>query len=120
MRRLLIEEDAANYIGGVAPGTMAKWRTTGGGPKFIRIAANPKSIRSDVRYDVRDLDAWLDERRIQLYEPRRLMARRDTFLAALGDDLEAQRALREISRRVTLPLVEQVAEAVAVEQEAAE
>jgi len=62
-RRLLTEAEAGEYIGGVSPNTMAKWRTTGGGPKFIRISANPKSIRSDVRYDIPDLDAWLDERR---------------------------------------------------------
>jgi hypothetical protein len=61
-RHLLSEAEAAEYIC-ASPKTMAKWRTTGGGPKFIRIAANPKSIRADVRYDVNDLDAWLDQRR---------------------------------------------------------
>jgi len=63
MRRLLTEAEAGEYIGGVEPGTMRKWRSTGGGPKFIRISCNPKSIRADVRYDIPDLDAWLDERR---------------------------------------------------------
>jgi hypothetical protein len=62
-RRLLKEAEAGEYLGGISSKTMASWRTRGGGPKFIRISSNPKSIRADVRYDVADLDAWLDERR---------------------------------------------------------
>lgn len=55
--RILHTPAAANYIG-KTESTMQKWRVTGGGPPFI------KSGKTIV-YDIRDLDAWLDERRFR-------------------------------------------------------
>lgn len=47
---------AAHHIG-VKPGTLAKARTYGGSPPWTR------PIGKAVRYLVKDLDAWLEERR---------------------------------------------------------
>ena len=50
---------AGAYLGGnkaVAASTLAKYRVSGTGPRFIRL--NGKAIR----YRRADLDAWLDER----------------------------------------------------------
>lgn len=48
-------ETAAAYMN-VAVSTLAKWRVSGLGPMFIKVGRA-------VRYDARDLDAWLDSRR---------------------------------------------------------
>lgn len=37
------------------PGTLAKWATVGGGPRF-------RKFGRDVVYDVADLDAWIDSK----------------------------------------------------------
>ena len=57
--RLLDTEGAGMYTN-VAPSTLKIWRSTGNGrgPAYIRLAARC------VRYDVRDLDAWIDSRRV--------------------------------------------------------
>ena len=52
---VMTEKQAADYIG-YAPGTLAKWRLTGRGPKYLRISA------TSVRYRQSDIDEWLDER----------------------------------------------------------
>lgn len=54
-RQIMNPQTAAEYIG-VAKHTLARWRTEGGGPPFLKLGA-------PVRYDVADLDAWIDARR---------------------------------------------------------
>ena len=46
---------AAQYIG-IKPGTLAKWRRHGHGPRFLRIGHNT------VRYRKADVDAFLESR----------------------------------------------------------
>lgn len=55
--RLLNEQDAARYLN-LTPRTLQNWRHVGGGPPFIRISARA------VRYDPRDLDSWLQVRKV--------------------------------------------------------
>ena len=43
---------AAEYLGGLSPRTLAKWRISGRGPRFIRLG-------NAVVYDQRDLDEFL-------------------------------------------------------------
>ncbi|HVM79907.1 MAG TPA: helix-turn-helix domain-containing protein [Stellaceae bacterium] len=54
-RRLLDSEGAAQYLD-CSKALMEKMRTAGNGPRFVKIGAS-------VRYDVRDLDAYIDSRR---------------------------------------------------------
>ena len=55
-RRLMTPVAAADYLGGIAKQTLAKWRCLGGGPEFVRVG-------SRIFYEHRALDAWLDARR---------------------------------------------------------
>ena len=55
-RRVLRTRQAATYLG-VSPSTLEKMRSAGRGPRFLRLGGRA------VGYDVRDLDAWLDDRR---------------------------------------------------------
>lgn len=55
-RRVLRTRDAAEYLG-LAASTLEKLRLADGGPRFIRLGGRA------VGYDLRDLDAWLDEQR---------------------------------------------------------
>ncbi len=41
----------------VTEGTLAKWRLTGAGPRFIR-------VNRRIAYDQADIAAWLDARRV--------------------------------------------------------
>jgi hypothetical protein len=54
--RLMTPVAAAEYLGGIAKQTLAKWRCLGGGPEFVRVG-------SRIFYEHRALDAWLDARR---------------------------------------------------------
>lgn len=45
---------AGAYLG-LASQTLARWRIEGGGPQFLKLG-------SRIRYDVADLDAWLNAR----------------------------------------------------------
>ncbi|MCC3305534.1 helix-turn-helix transcriptional regulator [Sneathiella sp. HT1-7] len=54
---LINEKQAAEYLGYTVR-ALQNWRVRGGGPKFVRIS--PRSIR----YRLRDLDAWIDERTV--------------------------------------------------------
>lgn len=45
-------EWAANYLGGLSPRTLNKWRLTGAGPVHLRIGGR-------IIYDRADLDAFL-------------------------------------------------------------
>ena len=52
-RRLMPPQDAAEYLGGLVVGTLAKWRHYGQGPAFVRVG-------SRIFYDRADLDAFID------------------------------------------------------------
>ncbi len=54
--RILRTPAAAQYVG-LSPSTLEKSRLTGDGPRFVRLGGRA------VGYDIRDLDAWLDEQR---------------------------------------------------------
>jgi len=53
----LLNQDQAAEVLAVKPRTMEGWRFRGDGPPFIRVGRH-------VRYRVRDLHAWLDERTV--------------------------------------------------------
>ena len=55
-QRILRNPAAARYLG-IAPATLAKMRSRGEGPAFLRLGARL------VGYDRGDLDQWLDGRR---------------------------------------------------------
>lgn len=48
----------AGEVIGVKPRTLAAWRGQGCGPPFARL-----NERGDVRYDLRDLEAFMQERK---------------------------------------------------------
>jgi predicted DNA-binding transcriptional regulator AlpA len=52
-RRVLRQADAAKYVA-LAESTLEKFRTTGGGPPFVKLGSRA------IGYDVRDLDAWIE------------------------------------------------------------
>lgn len=54
-RKLMNPNQAGAYVG-VAAQTLARWRIEGAGPVFLKLG-------SRVRYDVADLDRWIDARR---------------------------------------------------------
>jgi predicted DNA-binding transcriptional regulator AlpA len=54
--RKLIDARAAASRLGLAVQTLARWRVEGGGPPFLKLGGS-------VRYDLSDLDAWLDAQR---------------------------------------------------------
>lgn len=47
----------------VSRGTLANWRSRGGGPRFTKVGAN-------VRYSRADVDKWLETRRYSRTVPR--------------------------------------------------
>lgn len=51
-RRYLSTEEAATYLGTIAPKTLATWRTLGKGPAFVRVGRK-------VAYDVASLEAFV-------------------------------------------------------------
>jgi hypothetical protein len=52
-RRLLPPAQAAEYLGGIVTGTLAKWRHYGDGPEYVKIG-------SRVFYDQSSLDAFIE------------------------------------------------------------
>ena len=56
-RELLRPRQAAEYLA-LSESYLATLRSRGGGPNFLKLGA-----KHGVRYDTRDLDAWLDERK---------------------------------------------------------
>ncbi len=54
--RVLRTPGAAEYVG-LSTSTLEKMRLTDEGPRFVRLGGRA------VGYDVRDLDAWIDEQR---------------------------------------------------------
>lgn len=57
MSELLSTPQLAEKLG-LTPNTLEKWRLRGEGPAYLRVG------ESQVRYDSRDVDAWLDTRRV--------------------------------------------------------
>jgi predicted DNA-binding transcriptional regulator AlpA len=57
-RRLLTEREAARFLGMTVSFLRAR-RIRGGGPPFIRVGSRT------VRYDVRDLEGWIEAQRRQ-------------------------------------------------------
>jgi predicted DNA-binding transcriptional regulator AlpA len=57
LAKRLIRTPAAAIHMALKPSTLEKYRSTGGGPPFIRVG-----LRA-VAYDVRDLDAWIEARK---------------------------------------------------------
>lgn len=55
-KRVLRTPDAAEYVG-LSASTLEKMRLVDAGPRFLRLGGRA------VGYDIRDLDAWLDEQR---------------------------------------------------------
>lgn len=53
----LLDPPTAAQRLGLVPGTLANWRFRGIGPRFVR-------VNRQIRYDPRDLDAWVDERKV--------------------------------------------------------
>ncbi len=53
----LLNAKAASAHLCVTEGTLAKWRLTGSGPRFIR-------VNRRIAYDPADITAWLDARRV--------------------------------------------------------
>jgi len=56
MKRYLTTEEAAEYLG-LSHRTLQDWRCAKEGPPYVVLG--PRNIK----YDIRDLDAWVDERR---------------------------------------------------------
>ncbi len=56
--RYLRTVPAAEYVA-LRPQTLRAYRVRGGGPPYIRLSANR------VAYDVRDLDAWAEARKVR-------------------------------------------------------
>lgn len=54
-QRRMTEQEAADYLG-VSPGTLSVWRSTG------RYALPFQKVGRLVRYQLADLDAWLEKR----------------------------------------------------------
>lgn len=52
VQSLATPEQAAAYIG-VTRQTLARWRVEGGGPAFLKLGGR-------VRYDLRDLETWIN------------------------------------------------------------
>ncbi|HMH93698.1 MAG TPA: helix-turn-helix domain-containing protein, partial [Streptosporangiaceae bacterium] len=56
-RPLASPEEVGDYLGGISPDTLKDWRHKHEGPKYIPVGKH-------VRYDLDDVDAWLDARRV--------------------------------------------------------
>lgn len=59
-KTLLDTQKAAEYLQ-LSPRTLEDYRIKGGGPVFIRLGLGK---RSAVLYDLADLNAWLDSRKV--------------------------------------------------------
>jgi predicted DNA-binding transcriptional regulator AlpA len=62
--RILLTPEAATYLGKRSPSTLEKWRHQRVGPRFLRLGVK------SVGYDIRDLDAWIEEQKSKGHPPR--------------------------------------------------
>lgn len=58
--RDLVDRQTAAGLLGVSKSALEAWATRGGGPPFVKMG---EARRSPVAYQVRDLLAWVEERR---------------------------------------------------------
>ncbi len=58
-RRLLTETETSIYLG-IPAGTLRRWRSVGMEIPYIKLGTGKNST---VRYDLRDIDRYIDERR---------------------------------------------------------
>ena len=56
-RRLVRTGGASEYLA-LAVSTLEKFRLSGGGPRFVKLGGRA------IAYDVKDLDEWIEERKI--------------------------------------------------------
>ncbi|CAN5462011.1 hypothetical protein BH11PLA2_BH11PLA2_51640 [soil metagenome] len=54
-KRLVNEDEAGAYLGGLKGQTLAIWRMNGKGPRYLKIGRL-------VKYRISDLEAWLESR----------------------------------------------------------
>lgn len=54
--QLMTEKEAAGILC-YSPRALQNWRVRGGGPKYVKVNGN------SVRYQMRDLTAWIEERK---------------------------------------------------------
>ena len=59
VRRLLSETETSLYLG-IPAGTLRRWRSVGMEIPYIKLGTGRNST---VRYDLRDIDRYIDERR---------------------------------------------------------
>lgn len=57
---MLDQTSAAEFLGGISPRTLEKWRVQGGGPRYSKLGRS----RGRVLYDPRDLAAWLEANKV--------------------------------------------------------
>lgn len=76
-RQLMSTEELAAELG-VKPGTLRLWRSSGGGPSYIRVG---RGSRSPVAYRRADVEEWVQARRFKSSSDERQAHR-----AALRDD----------------------------------
>lgn len=62
MDRLINEHQAADYLC-YSVRALQNWRVRGGGPLFVKVSGR------SVRYTRRDLQAWINERRVASTSP---------------------------------------------------
>ena len=67
-KRTINERDAAQFVG-FRPASLRAWRREGRGPAFLRIGGAERP-RGSIRYQVSDLDAWLNLQRVEPRESR--------------------------------------------------
>ncbi len=58
---MLDQNKAAEFLGGISPRTLEKWRTQGGGPRYSKLG---RTSRSRVLYDPRDLANFLEANKV--------------------------------------------------------
>jgi predicted DNA-binding transcriptional regulator AlpA len=63
-RRYLTTKQAAELLV-ISPATLDTWRSRGGGPTYI------KASTRRILYDRRDLEAWLEARKLEKTKPRK-------------------------------------------------
>lgn len=74
---LLKQDDTARMLG-VSTYTLQAWRQAGFGPPFVRMRGN------DLRYDLRDIDAFIEEQKSRSITEERAKGRRYNGAAESG------------------------------------
>lgn len=61
MSSTLSTQEASKYLG-IRPNTLARWRSDGKGPAYLKLGEGKQGA---VRYLKEDLDIWLAQRRVK-------------------------------------------------------